>query len=272
MEPTSGTSFMNGSQYRAADGRQQYEFCDAWVLIEGADQRWPAQMASEEGLSIDDSADIVRSFPEGRKKKLKLIQHGWAADKSELRNRYAQEADDGVLIVFDADEFLTKVDLGKLIERVASERDPSSVRIPHVHFWKNDKQIITGGYYDVPHDRAYRVKGGVLYRENHNHPCVQGDDGRGWMRLNEINHACYDRKFVTTDDGLRHDGPAWLHYGFVKEPQHVAAKNQYYVARGEATTRPGTTRDRAAFFGELPAECSIHQWSGAVPEVFQGSR
>lgn len=266
MKTTFCSIILNESEYLGLNLAQHYRYCDEWIIVEGADRRYPTDRVTAEGLSTDRTADVVRLFPDPAGK-IKFIQHGWADDKCELRNRYAELADDGVLIVFDADEFLTDHDLCWLLNRCSHLPGPGSVRIPHVHFWKSAGRIITGGYYDVPHDRAYRWQRGCRYTDNHNHPALP--DGR---YLQALAYERHEREFLEEPEtgAYVHQGPCWLSYGQCKSAENMADKTAYYLNRGEATTRPGTSRDRAAWFtNELPRELIVHPWIGKLPEVMQ---
>lgn len=269
MKVVAASIVLNESQYIGANLRQHYDFVDRWIIVEGADRRYPSDRVTADGLSTDDTAKVVAAFDDPLRK-IRFVQHGWAADKSELRNRYADLIDeDCVVIVFDADEFLSHEHLAWLIRQCETLPRPGTVRIPHVHYWKSAKQVIVGGYYDVPHDRAYRWKAGCRYGGNHNHP--EFPDG---SLLRDSCCVKFERQFGCG----RQDGkwvyiqtePHWQHFGFCKGAEHVADKNAYYVNRGEAVTRPETTRDRAAWFGELPEECRVYDWVGELPEVFRG--
>ena len=264
MKTTFCSIVINEAEYLGLNLAQHYRYCDEWIVVEGADRRYPSERVTADGLSTDRTADIVRSFPDAAGK-IKFIQHGWAADKCELRNRYAELADDGVLIVFDADEFLTGRDLCWLLNRCSRLPCPGSVRIPHVHFWKSSRRIITGGYYDVPHDRAYQWRRGCRYTDNHNHPTMP--DGRLLQSLHYERHD-RDLQYEHETGSYHHSSPCWLHFGFAKAAESIADKNAYYVNRGEQVTRPETTRDRAAWFqDQLPPNCEVSRWGGKLPEV-----
>ena len=89
------------------------------------------------GLSTDSTAEIVRSFPDPWQK-IRFIQHGWAADKCELRNRYLELAGEGMLAVLDADEFYTNKSQSLISSCVTSGRKRNSLcsAIPQVHIWQ----------------------------------------------------------------------------------------------------------------------------------------
>lgn len=257
MLTTIGMIVLNEADLIAANLSNHYSMADKIIVVEGADRRFPN--ATEDGLSTDDTAEIVQSFPDPDRK-ITFIQHGWADDKSDLRNRYCGLAEDGILIAVDADEFLSPRSAEGLIKELEKLPGPGCVRIHHIHLWKTLDQSITGGYYSVPHNRAYRwIKGCRHPHGEHNHPSTP--DGKLLFK--------HRTKVITP-------GPYWLHLGFCKPPDQIEAKNVFYVNRGEATSRPGTTKDRAAWFDEsTPEGCTLHSYSGWIPKglpsVYQSS-
>jgi len=264
MHVTFGSILVNESEYLLDSLQQHYQFCDRWVLVEGADRRYPA--ATADGLSRDNSAEIIRNFPDPDKK-LKFIQHGWAESKQDLRNRYLEHTPEGILVVIDIDEFLTHRDMREVLQALRVVEGYGCLCIPHVHFWKTDASIITGKYYDVPHNRCYRLPWGCRYNGDHNHPELPSGEF-----VHAQKHLRWDRRLVPATTGtpaVCHAGPAWLHYGFCKDPSNIQAKNDYYISRGEATSRPVTTESRAAWFAEqLPPGLLVQRWAGQRPEVF----
>lgn len=262
MHVTIGMIVLNEEQFLAANLRQHYPFADEIIIVEGADRRYPKERVTADGLSTDRTAEIVRSFPDPDHK-IQFLQYGWADDKAVLRDQYAQLAYEGILLAVDADEFLTHDSmrglLGMLIEKLPG---PGCVRIPHVHFWKDDRHVISGGYYDVPHNRAYRWPAGARYLREHNHPEL---DGKYLYQLHLEKHG---RKAVYEPERVTFQEPFWIHYGFMKSAENIRDKNQFYINRGEAVTRPQTTRDRAYWFRDdgLPQDCDLMEWRGPWPE------
>jgi len=191
------------------------------------------------------------------------VAHGWAQSKVELRNRYAELVDDcDVLIVVDTDEFLTHTSMRLLLQLLKKLPGPGTVRIPHVHFWHAFDQIITGHYWDVPHDRAYRWKKGARYLRDHNHPELHG------QLIRDINPRVIPRQMVTNGEAVSYPNPVWLHFANCKPADMVADKNAYYLARGECQTRPKTVISREAYFQEtLPEGLKTWKWAGDLPEV-----
>ena len=258
---------LNEAEFIRQNLEQHYEFCDRWIIVEGAVHGYPTTHVAEGGFSTDATARLIQDFPDPDHK-LQFVRHGWAANKEELRSVYADKFPDdaGTVIVFDADEFLLKADLRQLLLRMEQTTGALACRIPHIHFWKKPTQIITGGYFDVPHDRIYRWQRGCRYVRNHNHPeTTQG------KLLQELQHVISPRNLSTDWVTVTHPDPCWFHYGFMKSAENMADKNQYYRSRGEAKTRPRTTSDRAAWFNEAPpADCRLLEWRGKHPEVFAG--
>ncbi|MBM4439189.1 MAG: glycosyltransferase [Candidatus Rokubacteria bacterium] len=261
-----GSIVLNEEEYLEANLRQHYDACDRWIIVEGSDRRYPRDRVTADGCSTDRTARIVRDFPDPAGK-LTYVRHGWAADKQELRNRYAEHCDGGdVVIVFDADEFLTTAGLRAVLAAMDEppRRQPGAYVVPHVHFWHHTRQIITGGYYDVPHQRIYRWADGARYHDDHNHPQL----GPGGVFLHQLGYAVRPRTLVMKGRAATHAEPCFLHCGFVKSPENMRDKTLYYVNRGEAVDRPGTTADRAAWFEPgAPAGCSVHAWAGPWPEA-----
>lgn len=263
MKVTFASIFLNEAEYLERNLAQHYDFCDDWILVEGADRNYPHARVSEDGLSTDGTGELLAKFPDPAKK-LRHVRHGWAESKSELRNEYAKRIEhDGIVIVFDIDEFLTRDDMATVLDLLRRMDGPGVVRIPHVHFWKDQNHIIEGGYYSQHHDRCYRWTPGALYGGNHNHPEIEG------VMLRDKRVINIERRTHRTDGEKRTIvGPAFLHYGFVKKPENIADKNAYYINRGERTTRPETTRDRALWFAEeLPPTVEVSEWAGPWPEV-----
>ncbi len=248
MHVTVGIICLNESDLIAVNLANHYSIADKIVVVEGADRRFPN--ATKEGLSTDDTAEIVRAFPDPDRK-IAFIQHGWAGCKSELRNRYCELAEDGILLAVDVDEFLSPQSAASLLDRLEGLPGPGAVRLPHVHLWKALDRQITGGYYSVPHNRAYRwTKGGRHQSGEHNHP--SHPDGTLLLKKRT--------KSLSAEYGC------WLHLGFCKPPSQISDKNRFYVNRGEARTRPGTTKDRAAWFKEaVPEGCTVKPWRGWTP-------
>lgn len=275
---TIGMIVLNEAEYLGKNLAQHYGWADVIILIEGADRRYPDGNVSVTGLSTDSTAEIVRSFPDPWQK-IRFIQHGWAADKCELRNRYLELAGEGMLAVLDADEFYTNKSQSLISSCVtsAAANGIRSFAIPQVHIWQPPGaawslgcRFIRGSYADVPHNRFYwwRPSEGARYVSNHNEPELPSGEP-----LSSLGRVCAPLKFNKPDPAVFvAQEPCCVHFGFAKHSRNVRDKTDYYLARGEAQTRPETSRFRAGWFdGNLPPECRVEMYGGPWPECFGGA-
>lgn len=267
MHVTIGMIVLNEEEFLERTLAQHYELADRIVIVEGADSLYPKERVTPDGLSIDATAEIVRSFPDpGRK--IQFIQHGWTnrggeQAKCELRDRYAEVTPDGILAVVDADEAYTESAWKAIMARIESEQAVYAWCYPFVHLWKNASQFITGGYYDIQHIRFWRWQKGMRYDRNHNFP-----EWRGQF-VQRMGRRVHDRKLIPKDDGYDLQGPYGHHFGFMKQAQSIRDKTDYYRNRGECVTRPQTIQSREAWFQEeLLLGHTIWKYAGQLPEKF----
>ncbi len=253
---------------------QHYRWADRIIIVEGADQRFPSRHVTDGGLSRDGTGYAVQSYPDPEKK-ITLIQHGWAPDKANLRDRYAELVQPGSLLaVPDVDEFIPLA-AQPVIERLVESRpDRVAFTLPIVHFWQppnstwplgwpRSAKIVRGSYADIPHTRFFRAMRGMRYVGNHNQPEVDGRE------LGDIGPYRMDLELQPVEGGFATAQPAILHYGFAITAANGEDKNRLYLARGEATTRPDTTQFRSAWLrGETPIGARILDWGGGWPECF----
>ncbi len=258
---------LNEEEFMEAWLAYHYNSFDRIVICEGAARDYPREAVTDEGLSTDRTASIVRGFPDPAGK-IRFIQYGWAGPassnddrvfaKMELRNAYAAHTEDGYAFTLDIDEFLHPHYVRELV--VLMEKNPhlSACAIPQLHLWQNTCQFITGGYADFAHFRLYRWTSGCRYVVNHNWP--SSTDGK-------LLTDCGIKLKLQVDAGEL-IAPAIIHYGFCEWKTSMQQKNRYYVARGEELTRPSTTAfRRAALEGIVPDECTVHSYQGFLPYV-----
>lgn len=265
---TFGTILLNEAKFIGMNLLQHYDYCDEWILVEGACQGYPTRKVSPSGLSLDSSAAQIRIFPDPSNK-IRFIQHGWTknngeAAKSELRNEYIKYCTGDFLAVVDADEFYRIEDFQKAIAEF-NDSNVYALTLPQVHFWKTTDHFITGEYYDIAHTRIYRYIPGMKYISNHNFPEIGGKTGP------MLGHKKIPRTLKNIGEGgFRYEEPCCYHMGFAKDADDMRDKSDYYINRGEATTRPITTASRDAWFTDnLPEKCVVHEWRGHLPEVLE---
>ena len=101
--------------------------------------------------------------------------------------------------------------------------------------------------------RFFRIYQALAYVENHNFP--EGPDN---IRMDRKRKYKFERIIDYTNEV-----PVWkeiycYHMGFAKDADDMRDKTDYYVNRGEKTTRPETTKSRAAWFtNEIPKDCKV---------------
>lgn len=265
---TFGTILLNEAKFIGMNLMQHYDLCDEWILVEGACQGYPTRKVSSDGLSLDNSAAQIQIFPDPLNK-IRFIQHGWTKAqgenaKSELRNEYIKYCRSDVLAVVDADEFYRLEDFQSALEEL-NDSKVFAVTLPQVHFWKKTSHFITGEYYDIAHTRIFRYIPGMKYISNHNFPEIGGKTGP------MLGHKKIARTLKEIETGGYSYGvPCCYHMGFAKDADDMRDKSDYYINRGEATTRPVTTASRDAWFtNNLPEKCHVKVWSGELPEVLK---
>lgn len=266
MNITIGMIVLNEEEYLEKNLKQHYEHADRIVIVEGADRNYPAHSVTDDGLSTDKTRQIIQDFPDPDRK-IKYVPYGWTKSnteqaKCELRNAYLEHTPRGLLIAVDADEFYKHEDLEEMIIKARSSPNIYAWLYPQIHLWKTHDQFITGGYYDVPHIRFWQIQPGDQYTVNHNHPYRRN------RSLRTFGISAVYRQIVQKDEGYEFSGPVCYHFGFCKKAENISDKNTYYTNRGESSTRPGTTKDRAAWFADTVDGLLIHKYSGTLPEVF----
>lgn len=270
MNITIGMIVLNEEEFIEKNLKQHYNWDGADVhqiiIVEGAVKLFPKRNITDEGLSTDRTAEIIRSFPDPDKK-IEFIQGYWE-DKSHQRNQYAQRVRDDTdyLLVIDADEFYPKVMQWKISQLIQQNQSIHSFLIRQRHIWKppslSDSDLfkyeVIGGYWSVPHLRLYKWKGDSRYYENHNE--LVYPDG----------HNLHVRDSGFYECGL---DIYLVHMGFARGEKFCRDKQDYYYNRGEKITRPMYSDCREAWFtwkkgDALPHGANVISYDGIVPEVF----
>ena len=250
-----GSIFLNEKKFLEKCLVNHYNLVSKWCLVEGTCLGYPISKVSNDGFSKDFSSLILQCFPDPDDK-LQYIAHGWTVNegedaKSELRNEYLKGALGEVLVVIDIDEFYPRDAFNEAVHKILSGYD--GVIVPQVHFWKGMTRFIIGGYYDISHMRFFRIYKGLRYISNHNFP--EGPDN---VRLDKRSRFKFDRIIDYSNVDPTWDGVYCYHMGFSKDEDDMKDKTDYYVNRGEKSTRPDTTRSRAAWFtDDIPENCKV---------------
>lgn len=243
-----------------------YDLCDVIVVIEGCDVQYPL---SNNGLSIDCTAESIDRIHDPSRK-IVFRQVGFCGDgrpgngKCVQRDAYAKVLNDigfdGWLLQLDADERYGN--RGREWIKSIASCDDSIVRsagLQQAHYWKSTDRIAVGSYFNLPHARMFRwIAGKTRYvyvdESSHNAPVTEGIETR---HLRPV-------KAIHVENGVAiQRGPVCHHLGFCRDAWAVAAKTNYYIARGERETRPSTIACRESWFsGEHFHAMSVVDWKG----------
>lgn len=253
-----------------------------WVFVEAADRVYAEanpDLVSHAGLSVDGTSEFLRDLaardPRVTYIPFGITSHRWASQgKCLARNEYmkiANEVHPNFVFVLDADEFYTRNDQRRITEIMAGAAERyTSFRFRQREIWRPasiaDQPLmqyeVRGGFWEIVHTRGWRFVPGMRYRNNHNYP---------------ENRRCISLAHPMLRHEGRPDKPQCVHFAFASLAKMRAAKNAYYVARGEgkADRRGSYVEARASFEtwqpGDiLPGGAEVVPYCGPVPEVFAG--
>lgn len=187
------------------------------AVIEGAVNLF-AHAATEDGLSRDKTQEeILKVTGDENGKKIIYERYGWAADKSELRNRALKLLGDDVdyVLVVDGDEVWKPEDLDKLVHSMRENPNTGVFLFGFNHFWKEKNQVAVGGQWNSQMFRCFKFEDKKLHWENHGAPVVN----EAGKFINDTNG-----KKIVTDIAV-------YHYGYMKDEEDVVAKLEFYKKR-----------------------------------------
>jgi len=191
------------------------------AVVEGAVNLF-AHAATEDGLSLDDTADKVFGV-QRRENGDKIIyeRYGWALDKSELRNRALMLLGRDIthVLVVDGDEVWKQEDLDKLVQAMRENPKTGVFLFNLYHFWKQKDLIAVGGQWDSTLFRCFKYHNKALHWKLHQLPVV---DSEG--------------RFINVTDGsLKLDNVHVYHFGYMKSEKNVQDKLEFYRKRDGGT-------------------------------------
>lgn len=253
-----------------------------WVFVESADIVYAEtnpHLVSSKGLSTDGTTEFLEELAK-QDDRVSYIPLGFcsssdpAQGKCEARTLYLQELESvqpAYFIVLDADEFYTREHQSAVLQAMNRRASKNAFIFPHRELWRPPSLVeeplfqweVVGGFWSIPYCRCWRWFPGLRYSSNHNTP----QNGRGVL---------LDRELMRYDTPIYQSrGPWFLHMGFSAHSLYRAAKNNYYVARGEGTDvkRRWYTESRAAWetwrVGDvLPRGAQVIPYTGPIPEAF----
>jgi len=200
-----------------------YHQVDKIVIIECAD-RWNKmanpKWVTEDGLSVDNTAEIVKNFPDPLGK-IKFIQYGLLKEQKtdlELGKIFMQHFEPGDWILWtDADEIYS----AKLFERVRTlvqcrRPSPGKIGIYKLNFWGDFKHVIysdTRGCWHQSHLKFQKVPEGDGVH------CAGPD-----LAMNFFGGK--------STGGAVQLWESFYHYSYVRRPQWIAYKMRWLIWNG----------------------------------------
>ena len=188
------------------------------AVVEGATQLF-AHASDKGGLSVDKTRDeVLKVLKEKNGEKIIYERYGWAADKSELRNRSLEllGKNYNYIMVLDADEVWKQDDLDKLVEFVKENPEANIINYPAYHFWKKSNLVAVGSQWDTFLFRFFKYSDKTLHWEHH-----------GASVANE-HHILLDTK---DKEKIVCDNIHFYHYGALKDEKRIKEKLEFYKKR-----------------------------------------
>lgn len=203
------------------------------AVVEGATKLYGKEnkdRVDRNGLSVDNTeVEVKKVIDSDKENKIIYERHGWAKDKSELRNKCLEllgESFDYIMVV-DADEVWKEEDFERLMDYISGHPETSVVWYPAFHFWKHPDLIAVGSQWDKHLFRFFRYDDKSLHWGKHHTPVVN-KDGKDATQLG----------FEAVLDNVH-----FYHYGAMKAGENIEAKLKYYKARDKELDVKNTWKD-----------------------------
>lgn len=199
------------------------------AVVEGAVNLF-AHAASQDGMSIDKTnQEVIKVTKEKHGGKIVFERHGWAVDKSELRNRalHLLGEDIDYVLVVDADEIWDTKELDKLVQAMKNKPRAGALFFSFYHFWKQVDTIAVGGQWESQMFRCFKFENKKLKWKHHATPVVD-EDG----------------KFINVTDGSESLADVHVHHlGYLKDENRIKEKLEFYTKRDKHLTVVNTWSD-----------------------------
>jgi glycosyltransferase involved in cell wall biosynthesis len=187
------------------------------AVVEGAVNLF-AHASTEKGLSLDNTKKkVFEVIQEENGDKIVYKRHGWASDKSELRNiglaMIGNEVD--YILVVDADEVWKQEDLDKLVKAMEENPRIGVFLFKFYHFWKKKNQITTGSMWDSSLFRCFKFDDKSYHWDRHELPVVNS----GGRFIHKVLGS-----IMLPDVHV-------YHYGAMKSEKRILEKLEYYKKR-----------------------------------------
>lgn len=221
MKLSFGIIVLNGEPFIKYNLKALYPHAHEILIVEGAVNKF-AHAATPDGHSLDNTVDIIKSFPDPENK-IKLIQRdGFWSEKDDMCNAYMGACTGDYIWQVDVDEFYKPEDIEQVRTILVSDPEISQVNFRSVCFWRSFKARIMGASFIFGADefiRIFRYRPGYSYI-THRPPTL----------ANEIHRPFIHKRIVTAQE-MEQQGIVQYHYSYIF-PDGVKSKTQYYLKMG----------------------------------------
>lgn len=133
---------LNGEPFIEHNLHQHYWFANKIIVVEGADNRTRDHVNrsffTEDGHSIDNTVEIIKSFPDPEHKITLIQKNGfWSGGKDEMIAQTNDLIEGDFIFEIDVDEFYKREDIEKLINIIEEYPQITGFCFPWRNFWHN---------------------------------------------------------------------------------------------------------------------------------------
>ena len=162
-----GMIVFNGASFLHEVLESIYDFAYEIIVVEGPDSN-ALPMAAPDGCSADGTMEILKCFPDP-KKKIKII-HGVWKSKDHQSNRFIEEATGDYIWQVDDDEVYKKEDLLRVEQILLDDPEITAVAFQWQNFYKGFDRVMVA---DPPYEvwRLFRLRPGYRF-STHRPPTV----------------------------------------------------------------------------------------------------
>lgn len=136
------TIVLNGEPFIEHCISQYYKYSNKIIIVEGADNRTRDHVSkeffTEDGHSIDNTREIIHSFPDPEKKITIIEKDGfWNGGKDEMFSATEKFISSQWVFEVDCDEFYKDEDMEKIFEIIEENPQATGFCFPWRNFWHN---------------------------------------------------------------------------------------------------------------------------------------
>jgi len=243
-----------------------YSGCRKIVVVEGVTQFFPRSRCTSEGLSVDNTSNLISRFQNSVDKTRKKVEYIRAGEVQEgsgskygwLRGYVQDYIRPGeFLLEVDADEVFDPSDIKEAVAVLTERPDMKMVEFKHLMFWLDFHHLLTIDSVEDLQTRLWRWEDGMHFIEDHAVANMKGEDYEPW---------CRELGLVVTDLQLK-----FYHMGWVRKPEKFIEKRVRGLNRCVAKGVDGAEYLRALSRDDLLLE-AIMQGKMFTEDYFLGEK